>query len=89
MFEKLFELKIMSVLIESGGRLNGEAVSLGLVDKIYHFFAPKILGDKEGINAFEGRSINDISKALEFEIDDIKQFSPDFLVVYNRNHAKA
>ena len=89
LFEKLFELKIMSVLIESGGRLNGEAVSLGLVDKIYHFFAPKILGDKEGINAFEGRSINDISKALEFEIDDIKQFSPDFLVVYNRNHAKA
>lgn len=82
LFKKLFELKIMSVLIEAGGKLNGEAISLGLVDKIYHFVAPKILGDKEGINAFEGHSVLDINDSINFEIEEIKAFSPDYLVVY-------
>jgi len=82
LFEKLFQLKIMSVLVEAGGKLNGEIVSLGLADKIYQFFAPKILGDKEGINAFEGRSIECISESIEFKIQDITPFGPDFLVTY-------
>ena len=50
LLKKLFELKIRSVLVEAGGTLNGELVSLGLIDKIYQFVAPKILADKHGIN---------------------------------------
>lgn len=84
LFKKLFELGVMSILIEAGGKLNGDAVSLGLVDKIYHFVAPKILGDKDGINAFEGRNISDINETINFEIEEIKPFSPDYLVVYRR-----
>lgn len=80
--DKLFELGIKSVLIEAGGKLNGELVSAGLVDKIYHFIAPKILGDKEGINAFEGRNIDKISDTLDFQIESISDFSPDILIVY-------
>jgi len=80
LFKKLFQLKIMSVLIEAGGKLNGEAVSLGLVDKIYQFIAPKILADKSGTNAFEGRNIDKMADALEFKIDQIKTFTPDILI---------
>lgn len=79
---KLFELGIRSVLIEAGGKLNGEAISEGLADKIYHFIAPKILGDKKGINAFEGRNIDKISDTIDFQVESISDFSPDFLVVY-------
>lgn len=80
-FNKLFELGIKSVLIEAGGKLNGELISQGLVDKIYHFFAPKVLGDKEGINVFEGRTIDKINNTIDFQIEGIHNFSPDILVV--------
>lgn len=83
-FNKLFELGIRSVLVEAGGKLNGELISQGLVDKIYHFVAPKILGDKEGINAFEGRNINKISDAIDFEFEKIYNFSPDILITYSK-----
>jgi len=85
LFEKLFQIKIMSVLIESGGELNGQAVSLGLVDKIYQFVAPKILADKSGINAFEGRNISKIADALEFKIGQIKMFDTDILITLYKN----
>lgn len=81
--ERLFELNITSVLVEAGGNLNGELVSLGLIDKIYHFIAPKILGDKQGINSFEGRSIKEISNTLNFKLESIADFNPDILVTYS------
>lgn len=84
LFKKLFELGIKSVLIEAGGKLNGEVVSLGLADKIYHFIAPKILGDEKGLNAFAGRDINEISNALNFKFDSIADFRPDILLTYSR-----
>lgn len=83
LFKKLFDLKIMSVLVEAGGTLNGELVSKGLVDKIYQFVAPKILADKNAINAFEGRDISEISNALDFEIQSTANFKPDILIIYN------
>lgn len=81
---KLFESGIRSVLVEAGGTLNGELVSLGLADKIYQFIAPKILGDKEGVNAFDGRNIDKISDTLNFKIENICNFTPDVLVVYSK-----
>lgn len=84
LFEKLYKLNIKSVLIEAGGKLNGDAVSLGLVDKIYHFVAPKILGDAQGVNAFYGRDITDINDTTNFEIEEIIPFLPDYLAIYKR-----
>src|SRR5574344_1956616 len=81
-FDKLYEKGIRSVLIEAGGKLNGEAVSKGLVDKVYHFIAPKILGDETGKNAFEGRNIEKINNSLEFKIERIVDCYPDIMVVY-------
>lgn len=86
LFRKLFELGIRSILVEAGGKLNGELVSLGLADKIYQFIAPKILGDEHSINAFEGRNITEISNALNFKFESITDFNPDILVIYVPNY---
>lgn len=83
-FEKLFDLGIRSVLVEAGGKLNGELISMGLVDKIYQFIAPKILGDKEGVNAFEGRIVNEINDTLNFQLEKIQTFPPDILLIYTK-----
>lgn len=79
-FNKLYELKIMSVLIESGGILNGQA--LKYADKIYHFIAPKITGDNSSKSCFDFRQIADINDSYNFEIDCIDTFAPDILLTY-------
>lgn len=84
LFNKLYKLGIKSVLVESGGKLNGELISFGLADKIYQFIAPKILGDKNAINAFEGRDINEISESLNYRIDSAKNFNPDILIILSK-----
>lgn len=75
---KLYELGIMSVLVESGGRLNGSM--LKFTDKIYQFIAPKILGDNKGLSCYDYRSISEISEAKNLRITEIKAFPPDVLI---------
>jgi len=79
-FKKAYELGIKSILIESGGRLNGEA--LKFTDKIYHFIAPKITGDNCAKSCFDYRHINNINDSLNFKIDSIENFAPDILLTY-------
>ena len=63
-FERTYELGIKSILIESGGILNGSA--LKYADKIYHFIAPKITGDNSSLSCFNFQKINDINNSLNF-----------------------
>ena len=41
----LARLEIMSVMIEGGSTLNGAALASGIVDKMFLYYAPKVLGD--------------------------------------------
>lgn len=79
-FNKAYELGIKSVLIEAGGKLNGEA--LPFCDKIYHFIAPKITGDNASLSCFDFTKIDDISEAKTFEFQDMKIFTPDIMLTY-------
>lgn len=79
-FERAYELGIKSILIESGGILNGSA--LKYADKIYHFIAPKITGDNSSLSCFNFQKINDINNSLNFEIVSIEHFEPDILLTY-------
>lgn len=79
-FERAYELGIKSVLIESGGILNGSA--LKYTDKIYHFIAPKITGDNSSLSCFNFQKINDINNSLNFKIETIEHFEPDILLTY-------
>lgn len=79
-FDKLYELGVMSVLIEAGGKLNGSA--LKFADKIYHFIAPKILADNEGRSCFDCRHVEDINLSDRFEIDSVERFESDLMLTY-------
>lgn len=79
-FNKLYELGIMSVLIEAGGKLNGEA--LKFTDKIYHFIAPKITGDNSAKSCFDYQKIDLISECTNYKIDNVQIFTPDILLTY-------
>ena len=79
-FEKAFELGIKSILVESGGHLNGAV--LPYADKIYHFIAPKITGDNTSLSCFDYRRISNINECLNFKFDEVQMFPPDILLTY-------
>ena len=80
--KKLYELGIMSVFVESGGKLSGSI--LPYADKIYHFVAPKILNDNAGKSCFDGDSINKISDCINFKTDNVKIIGEDMLITYKK-----
>ena len=77
-FDKLYSIGLKSVLIEAGGTLNGSA--LKFADKIYHFFAPKILGDNSGKSCYDFRRVKNISESENFRILSVKNFEPDIML---------
>lgn len=78
--EELYHLGIYSVMVEAGGMLNGAFLKEGLIDKLYVFIAPKILGDKLALSSVESFNINDINQSLKLRFDTIKMFPPDLLI---------
>ena len=78
--KKAFDLGIKSILVESGGHLNGEILKYS--DKIYHFIAPKITGDNNSLSCFDFRHIENINESWNFKITNQEMFAPDILLTY-------
>ena len=78
--EELYKRDIMSVLIEAGGKLNGSF--LPYIDRLYHFVAPKILGDNNGKSCFYGKDVEKISNCTNLNFESVELFPPDILVNY-------
>jgi diaminohydroxyphosphoribosylaminopyrimidine deaminase/5-amino-6-(5-phosphoribosylamino)uracil reductase len=78
--ERLYEMGVRSVLVEAGGKLSGEL--LLFADKIYHFIAPKIIGDNSAKSCFDWRKITDINESLNFKINSVERFGEDLLLTY-------
>jgi len=78
--QKLYAQEIFSILIESGGNLNGAFLKYNLIDKVYFFIAPKIIGDNTAISSFEGFNIKNISESKLFEFGKVENFPPDIMI---------
>lgn len=80
LIKDLYELRVFSILIESGGNLNGAFLKYNLTDKAYFFIAPKIVGDNTAISSFEGFNIENINESKELNFGEIKKFPPDIMI---------
>ena len=78
----LYELKIMSILVEAGGEIN--ASFMPYIDKLYHFIAPKILGDNSGRSCFNGTSVEKIANCTNLKFESAQIFDPDILITYTK-----
>ncbi len=72
--KKLAERDITSVLTEAGSRLNGHAIDLKAVDKVWLFYAPKFLGS-EAVPLLDGRF--NLPELLSYRLH---RFENDFAV---------
>lgn len=77
---------ISSILVEGGKEIFTSFLRERLVDKIYYFLSPKILG--KGLETFGDLGINSIKDSLELKDVELKRFSNDFLLIGYPNWSK-
>jgi len=72
--------EITGVLVEGGGEINGSLLDRCLVDKIYTFIAPKVVGSQLAPGMFGGRGIDEMTGAIPLDKVTWEQVGQDLLV---------
>lgn len=83
--EKLLDIlgqqNICSILVEGGATFSGSFVAKKLVDKVYFFIAPKIVGGKEAKTPVAGTGILNLQEALSLKDIQIEKLEEDILII--------
>jgi diaminohydroxyphosphoribosylaminopyrimidine deaminase / 5-amino-6-(5-phosphoribosylamino)uracil reductase len=77
---KLGELGIDSILLEGGGILNFSALQSGIIDKIYSFISPKLIGGDSAFTPVGGIGFENIKDAVTLNIYNIHRFNEDLMI---------
>ncbi len=81
LLNKLAERELTTILVEGGGNLNYSLLENGLVDKLFLFIAPIIIGGQKSPTAFSGSGIASLTQAWSVENVEMKQFDRDLLLI--------
>jgi diaminohydroxyphosphoribosylaminopyrimidine deaminase / 5-amino-6-(5-phosphoribosylamino)uracil reductase len=76
----LGEKEITSVMIEGGAMVNGAALASGIVDKVFLYYAPKILGGARSIPFAGGTGFSRMADAVCVKSIHLHRFGEDFAV---------
>jgi len=77
---RLGELDITSVVIEGGAMVNWAALSAGVVDKVFLYYAPKILAGSGSVPFASGAGFRRMSEAAHVKHLRLHRFGEDFAV---------
>jgi diaminohydroxyphosphoribosylaminopyrimidine deaminase/5-amino-6-(5-phosphoribosylamino)uracil reductase len=77
---RLGELEITSLLIEGGALVNWAALAAGIVDKIFLYYAPKILAGTGSVPFAAGAGFKKMSEAALVRNVSLHRFGEDFAV---------
>ena len=79
MMRLLGSRKLNSVMVETGAKLNGSLLAVGVVDEIVLFVAPSILGDDaRGMFAIE--PLASLRDKMSLSFSDVRQIGPDLKI---------
>jgi len=81
LMKKLAELELTAVLVEGGGTLNYSLLEESLVDKLFVFIAPLIIGGQQSPTPFSGEGVTALNKAWPVKNIELKQFDQDLLLI--------
>jgi diaminohydroxyphosphoribosylaminopyrimidine deaminase/5-amino-6-(5-phosphoribosylamino)uracil reductase len=79
-FRRLGELEIVSVMIEGGATVNWTALASAVVDKVFLYYAPKILAGTGSIPFAAGAGFPGMSEAAQVRSVHLHRFGEDFAV---------
>ncbi len=77
---RLGELEITSLIIEGGALVNWTALATGIVDKIFLYYAPKILAGTGSVPVAGGAGFQRMSEAAAVKHISLHRFGEDFAV---------
>ncbi len=80
LIELLGQLEITSLLIEGGAMINWAALHSGIVDKVFLYYAPKILGGSGAIPFATASGFKSMSDAAYVKSIRLHRFGEDFAV---------
>jgi diaminohydroxyphosphoribosylaminopyrimidine deaminase/5-amino-6-(5-phosphoribosylamino)uracil reductase len=78
--KRLGEMEITSLLIEGGAMINWTALASGLVDKVFLYYAPKILAGTGSVPFAAGQGFPRMSDAAYVKSIRLHRFGEDFAV---------
>jgi len=76
----LGQMEITSLMIEGGAMVNGAALAAGIVDKVFLYYAPTILGGTVSVPFAGGAGFASISDAAKVKSIRLHRFGEDFAV---------
>ena len=71
------------ILIEGGNELNAAALDAGIVDRLYLFIAPKLIGGRDAKPVIGGVGAAKVADAIALKPARVRRFGPDLLLVYD------
>jgi diaminohydroxyphosphoribosylaminopyrimidine deaminase / 5-amino-6-(5-phosphoribosylamino)uracil reductase len=80
LYQRLNTLEVSQVMVEAGAVLNGALFAEGLVDKLFVFIAPKILGSGQALSSINGAP-RDLPSAFKMRTSTIERVGDDLLWV--------
>jgi diaminohydroxyphosphoribosylaminopyrimidine deaminase/5-amino-6-(5-phosphoribosylamino)uracil reductase len=78
---RLGEQQVQSVLLEGGGTLASAALAAGLVDRVYFFIAPIIIGGASAPTAVGGEGFAQIADAWRIANMKVRRIGEDLLLM--------
>jgi diaminohydroxyphosphoribosylaminopyrimidine deaminase/5-amino-6-(5-phosphoribosylamino)uracil reductase len=80
LLKELGRMEITSVMVEGGRETITSFLEEGLADKLYLFYAPKIIMGKEAIGITAGRGVALLKEAIQISEVEVKKLGDDVLV---------
>ena len=71
---------VVSLLVEAGGTLQGALFDAGLVDKVFAFIAPVIIGGAQSASPVEGTGPELMAGTHRLHLTCLEQYGPDWLI---------
>jgi len=72
---------VVNLLVEGGGSVHGAFFDMGLVDKVYAFVAPVIVGGETSLSPVEGLGVAVMANAWRLAETRTEQIGPDWLII--------
>ena len=80
LMDRLGAMGITSLLIEGGGYVIASALASDIVDKVFFFYAPKILGGNDGIPICKGHGPALMNQSVPVHDIEVTRFGDDVLI---------
>jgi len=77
---RLGEEMVQSVMIEGGGTLAASALAAGVVDRVYFFVSPRIIGGAEAKTPVEGKGVGRLAEAWRISSMKVRRVGDDLLI---------